>query len=391
LKCSDISERKVKVNPNLEVQVVKLGDTCSFAVTTSTDQRVSHHSGKQEGAEREWTFQSSGKINVLSSYSGPTDSSSTSYKSYQLFPNKNELTLNTNDDGTFSLNLPNGAELFFNKNGSIDQDKTTDLKIKDTPIKLPDFKKSLSVSAYDKLEHLDYKHPKKVKIRVHHRSKYTSLTSRSIGLETNVGMYIPLGISMGKIPGNNANKTYTLFGKNDEKLCSQKMPAHYFFNYLVKCSPSTPNSQCACKYSQDEMFSRINANSALESEIRKLKFRMRNLSGDALEKAKLELQRYKSKYDDKLYSKLYFNCSLDRRDALKFVADKKISGDHREIEGLDVKDINDIYKKLIASNKCKTLQTMHEDCVDCGLKDLINVDDLEKQKQLLEEITDKIQ
>lgn len=391
IKCSDVKNGKIKVNAQTEVHVFNIGKTCAFEVVTSRDSSVSKYSGLKQVATRKWSFLSSGKINVLGHYPGPTDSSSTSYKSYQLFPNEGELTLNTREDGTFSLNLVNGAEVHFNKDGSFDHDKTTDLKIKDTPIKIPEFKKSLSADAYEKLGDLRFNHPKRVKIRVHHRNKYSSLTSRSIGLETNIGTYIPLGIAVGKIPGNSISKSYTLFGKDDEKLCSKKMPANYFFNYKVRCSPIKPNSQCACKYSQDEMFRRMNTNSAIDTKINRLRFSMNTLKGDRLEKAKLELERYKAQYVEGLYSKLYFSCIIDSKDALKFVADKKISGDHREIDGVEVKPTKDIYKKLIASKKCKGLKKMDHDCIDCGVKNIINIKSIESQKKQIDNITDKIQ
>jgi hypothetical protein len=389
--CKEVNERSIKINNNVEVSIVKIGKVCAFSITTSKASRISKYDGKKLTAQREWSFQSSGKINVLSNYEGPTDSSSTSYKSYQLFPNKKDLILNKGTDGAFSLNLPNGAKLFFKDDGSIDNEKTVDLKIKDTPINVPKFKKSMSLSSYRKIDHLPYKDPKKVAIRVHHRNTYSSLTSKSIGLETNIGMYIPLGIAMGKIPGNEPNKTFTLFGKDDEKLCKKKMPAHHFFNYKVKCSSKRPNSQCPCKKSQDEIFNLININSSLESEIRTLKFKIKTLRGDEKEKAMLELEIYEKKYDKDLYSKLFFSCHLEKSDALKFVSDKRHSGDHREIDGLNVKEIGSIYNSLISSGKCNRLKMAHEDCVSCGLENLLDVKSIENQKEVIESITDKIQ
>ena len=390
VSCSDIKGRSIKVNSGVEIKVIRIGKSCAFSITTSSTSGISKYDGKERDAHREWSFSSTGKINVLSNYAGPTDSSSTSYKSYQLFPTQKDLILNTQDDGSFSLNLPNGAQLFFKSSGSIDNDRTVDLKIKDTPITLPQFKKSMSLSAYKKIDHLGYRDPKKVAIRVHHRNKYTSLTSRSVGLETNIGMYIPLGVAMGKIPGNSTNKKFTLFGKNDEKLCSEKMSAHYFFNYIVRCSTNRPNSQCACKKSQNEISDLLNLNNSIESKIRGLTFKVKNLQGDEKEKAILELNIYKKKYDSSLYSKLFFSCNLDKDKALKFFSDKKLSGDHREIDGLNVKSTELIYKKLMASGKCNRLKKDHEDCVDCGLDELMNIKNIEKQKDMIDSITDKV-
>lgn len=392
VSCHDIDERSFKMNSEVTIRVDNIGESCIFSVQTSKDSRVSKHDGSKEDASRQWSFQSQGKINVQSSYAGPTDSSSTSYKSYQLFPNDKGLKLEKLENGSFSFSLPNGAEVFFNKDGSIDHSRTKDLKIKDTPIKLPDFKKNKSRSAYNKLESLSYRDPKKVSIRLHHRGIYSRLTSRSIGLETNIGMYIPLGVAMGKIPGNNANASFTLFGKDDEKLCKSKMPAHYFFNYIVKCSAIKPNSQCACKLSEEEIFDRINTNSSFESKIRQLKFRLLNLKNeDQINIATLELEMYQEKFDKNLYSKLFFSCNLDRKDANKFVSDKKYSNDHREIDGLNVKPAKDVLNKLIASGKCNKLKKMSKDCFDCAMKEIINVENIENQKRDIDKITDKIE
>ena len=121
------------------------------------------------------------------------------------------------------MKLASGATVFFNEDGSIDNTKTTDLDLKDLPIKVPNIPKDKSSDKYEELGHLSYRDSRKSSIRVYHRQLYASATSRSIGLETSKGMYIPLGTEMGKIPGNNTNATYTLYGVNDKKLCKQKM------------------------------------------------------------------------------------------------------------------------------------------------------------------------
>ncbi|WP_127717909.1 hypothetical protein [Halobacteriovorax sp. HLS] len=392
IHCKDIKERSLQVNEQVTIRIDNFSDVCSFTIETSRDSKVSPYSQSRQDASRQWSFQSKGKINVLSNYgTGPTDSSSSGYKSYQLFPNDKGLSITKNQDGTFSMALANGAKVHFSKNGSIDTRKTTDLKIKDRPIELPTIPKSKSSYQYEKLDALDYRDPKKVSIRVYHRGLYTSAISRSIGLETNIGMYIPLGIEMGKLPGSNSNSSYTLFGKDDEKLCSSKMPASYFFNYIVKCSTRTPNSQCPCSLSEEEISSRLNTNYALEGEIRKLKNRLRSVQGDERFPIEKEIERLELKYDSKLYSKLYSSCALDKDDANSFVADRRRSGDHREIDGLQVKTSSQVMDKLINSGKCAKLKSLSENCIHCGLESLINLEMIDIQKKNLDKIIKEIE
>lgn len=391
-KCSEIKEREFKINATTAVQIQNINGVCSFGVETSKTERKFDYSDRVHKASRNWSFQSSGKILVLNNYfSGPTDSSSTSYKAYQTFPNHHELKLNTFDDGTFSMSLPNGTSVFFNSDGSFDQNRTVDLKIKDTPISIPDIPKSMSEERYEQLNHLSYNNPKKSSIRIFHRKKYAALTSRSIGLETKKGMYIPLGVEMGKIPGNDSSKSFTLFGIDDEKLCKQIMPAHYFFNYLVKCSINKPNSRCACKHTSEEANKLFNKNKEYEKELKSLNFKVRSLLGSAQEEMKSRISQLELLFNENLYKEIYFNCTLDRHEALKFVQNKKIAKDHREIEGIKAKDTDKVIEKLIASGNCPRLKSLIHDCVDCRKESLIDTESINTTYDQMNDIIEKVE
>ncbi|GEM_PF-5648113 len=390
-KCSDKLDKVIKVNSKTSVKVQNLHGVCSFKVETSRDSRKFDYSDEEYTATRSWSFQSTGKVLIHSRYkTAPTDSSSNAYKAYQMYPNNRDLELTTNSDESFSIQLANGLEVHFNEDGSIDKKKTVDLKIKDTPITVPNIPEDKSSKRYEELKHLSYRDKKKTAIRVYHRQVNASATSRSIGLETKKGMYIPLGIEMGKIPGNSANAKYTLFGVDDEKLCSQKMPAHYFFNYQVRCSARSPNERCACKYSEAEAQKLFTQNSLYEKEIRNLKRSLQRAGTSEKAEIQKSISRLNKLYNPNLYSEIYFTCSLDRESALKFIAGKKISGDNREIEGVSVKDTEAVLNGLITSNKCNKLKSIYHDCVECFEKDILKVNDIEKQEVLIQKVLEEI-
>lgn len=388
VSCSDVKEREIKVNSKTSIKVQTINGVCSFSVTTSSDKRVFNYSPKEYEANREWIFQSNGKVLVHNHYTtGPTDSSATSYKGYQMFPNNRELKLTTDDsDNSFNITLANGAKVYFKPDGSIDNKKTTDLKIKDTPIKIPNIPREKSSVKYEEIDHLSYSDKRKSSIRIYHRGLYSSLTSKSIGLETKSGMYIPLGIEMGKIPGNSTKASYTLFGIDDEKLCKQKMPAHYFFNYQVRCSARSPNKRCPCKYSEEQAQKLFKENAQIEKQIKSIKWSLSNLKGDERNELEQKLSILTKKYRPNLYSDIYFTCSLPRDSALSFIAGKKISGDNREVEGVSVKDTSEIIDGLISSKKCRKLEKVYSDCVECFNNEIIRVESIEKQSDLIEKV-----
>ena len=203
-------------------------------------------------------------------------------------------------------------------------------------------------------------------------------------------MYIPLGTEMGKIPGNNTGAAYTLYGVNDKKLCKEKMPAHYFFNYLVRCSSRSPNSRCACKYSEEESQKLFAKNTKYDKEIRQINFLLRTGQAKDQDALKERLQELTKLYNPNLYSEVYFTCSLDRSEALSFIAGKKISRDNREIEGVAVKETSKVIDGLIDSRKCKNLKKAYRDCAHCFDRELINVDSIEKQNKDIEEVLNNI-
>jgi len=391
LKCEDIKDREIQVNPQTSVKVQTINGICSFSVETSKATRKFNYSPKKYTATREWIFQSEGKILVHGSYgSGPTDSSATSYKGYQLFPKSHDLEIHLTQEGSFSITLANGSRIHFKESGEIDSNRTRDLKIKDLPIRIPDIPKEKSELKYEEIDHLSYGDPRKSAIRVYHRQLYSRETSRSIGLEVTKGMYIPLGIEMGKVPGNSTKASYTLFGKDDEKLCNQKMPAHYFFNYLVKCSMRSPNKRCPCKLNEEEASAQFKENDRIEKEIRALKWKLRTAREHEAEQLKSEIEKLEGQYRPKLYSEIYFTCSLDKDNANAFIAGKKISKDNREVEGVSVKESSDILNGLINSNKCNRLKKRYSDCVDCFEKDILNNDQFQKQNDLIEKVIEAL-
>ncbi|OUR98747.1 hypothetical protein A9Q84_04870 [Halobacteriovorax marinus] len=389
--CKDIKERELKVNNSVTIQIQNIDGVCSFGVITSKASKKFNYSPHTHKAFRKWTFQSSGKILILNSFqSGPTDSSSTSYKAYQTFPNHHELKLKTSSDGSFSMSLPNGTSVFFNDDGSFNQSKTTDLKIKDIPITIPDIPKSKSEERYNELSHLSYKDPKKVGIRVFHRQKYAAQTSRSIGFETKKGMYIPLGVEMGKIPGNSTSKSYTLFGIDDQKLCKKKMPAHFYFNYLVKCSTNKPNSRCACKQTNEEANELFKINESYEKELTELKFKIFNSTGTNRLSIEKRIEELKILISPNIFKEVYFYCSLDRNEAKKFVSNRKIAKDHREIEGVKVKDTSSVIKKLISSGQCPRLKSIMHDCVDCRKDNLMETKSIDKTLDQINDVLESV-
>ncbi|WP_372655840.1 hypothetical protein [Halobacteriovorax sp.] len=390
-ECNDSQTKLIQVNPKTSVKVQNLYGVCSFVVETSKDSRKFSYSEKEYEAVRSWSFQSTGKVLIHSHYqTAPTDSSANAYKAYQMYPNNEDLKLITNEDESFSIRLANGLLVHFNSDGSIDKNKTVDLKIKDTPISVPNIPKDKSSSKYEELNHLSYRDSKKSAIRVYHRQINASATSRSIGLETKKGMYIPLGIEMGKIPGNSPNAKYTLFGIDDERLCSEKMPAHYFFNYQVRCSAKSPNKRCACKHSESEAQSLFTKNSQYEKEIRKLKREIQKADANELAPLQKKLSEREKVYRPKLYSEIYFTCSLDKDSAMAFIAGKKISGDNREIEGVSVKDTESVLSGLIGSNKCRKLKRAYHDCVECFEKDILKMNNIENQEIIIQEVLEQI-
>ncbi|PIK14757.1 hypothetical protein [Halobacteriovorax sp. JY17] len=389
--CSELKEREISINSQTKIKVNNLNGVCSFSVETSSDSRKFNYSDKEFKATREWIFQTNGKILIHNSYgTGPTDSSGTSYKGYQLFPNNHQLKLITNDDGSFSMKLANGANVFFNEDGSINKSKTKDLKLKDEPIKIPNIPRDKSSTKYEEIDHLSYSDGRKSSIRVYHRQLYAAATSKSIGLETSRGMYIPLGTEMGKTPGNSTTAEYTLYGVDDKKLCKQRMPAHYFFNYLVRCSVKSPNQRCACKYSEKEAQSLFSQNSLYDKEIKDIRWKLATnqfSDSNALNERLRELQ---SLYNPKLYSEIYFTCSLDKENALAFIAGKKISGDNREVEGVSVKETTSILDSLSNSGKCRELKKAYQDCSDCFEKEILKNESIENQEKLIQKVLDQI-